>query len=83
MVRQVVLSTTQREFSNPIVGERTIKAIAVDAARDMVYWTDGPTKTVKRGRLPHNRIDTYTIPQDLQIPGLQQPLGITYDWYSE
>ena len=86
MIRQVILSDdpAKHVFSNPIVGEHTIKAIAVNTARNIVYWTDGPQRAVKRGRLPDNgMVATLTVPQDLQIAGLQEPLGITYDWYSE
>jgi len=81
-LQQVTLSAAQK-LSHPVTGQGFIKTIAMDVSSNIVYWTDRVQKKIKRGKLPNILEATYTIPQSLEVPGLDEPFGIAYDWYSD
>ena len=83
-IRQILLSSPNKNYSLPVVRQKNIQDIAVGLHRNVIYWTDPAEKKVQRGVLPDRITDTaITQPQALVANDNEEPFGIALDWYSE
>ncbi|CAH1789469.1 unnamed protein product [Owenia fusiformis] len=80
-IRQYIPEAKNFEYSDAVIAERRIQAIAIDPSRRIVYWTDTSLKTIKRAAIPDDP-KHLGYPQDLELSGLEQPDGIAIDWVS-
>lgn len=79
-IRKFVPGIKDSEYDDVLTAGKRIQSLAVDVARNFIYWTDSSFKTIMRAIIAPKNGRHLAHPQDLHIGGIISPKGIAFDW---
>ena len=67
-----------------LLDQKKVEAITIDTTRSgdgfgIIYWTDVGARQIKRAKVPRQQ-GAQAAEQNLEVPSLEQPEGVAYDW---